>query len=85
MVAGSNQNLGMERAGEQERGFKQRPHLLDLPGSGGVPEEETYEFARKLVRRARDEGCRYEPEAAAPSPEEVRARRQARRRRESYP
>ncbi len=75
----------MERSREQERGFKQRPHLFDLLGSGGLPEEEAHEFARKLVRRAREEGGRHEPEAAAPSPEEVRAKREARRRRESSP
>lgn len=72
----------MERYRGQERGFEQRPHLLDLLGSGGLPEEEAEEFARKLVRRAREEGGRHKPEAAAPSPKEVRARREARRRRE---
>lgn len=73
----------MERARDQERGFKHRPHLLDLTGSGGMPEEEAREVASRLVRRAREEGGRHEPEAQAPSPEEVRARRQARRGRES--
>lgn len=73
----------MERAGEQERGFKHRPHILDLIGAGGMSEEEARELAHRLVRRAREEGGSHEPEVAAPSPEEVRARREARRRREA--
>lgn len=73
----------MERAGEQEHGFKHRPHLLDLIGARGMPEEEARKLAYRLVKRAREEGGGHAAEAAAPSPEEVRARREARRRRES--
>lgn len=73
----------MERAREQERGFSHRPHFLDLIGAGGMPEVEARELAYRLVKRAREEGGGRAPEAAAPSPEEVRARREARRRRES--
>jgi hypothetical protein len=73
----------MERARKQERGFSHRPHFLDLIGAGGMPEEAARELAYRLVKRAREEGSRHAPEAAAPSPEEVQARREARRRRES--
>lgn len=58
--------------------------LRDAIGSGGLPEEEARELAARLVRRARKEGdVHREPEAPAPSSEEVRARREARRRREA--
>lgn len=73
----------MERAKKEERGFARKPHLLDLIGTGGMPEEEADELAYRLVRRARGEIGAQPPEAEAPSPEEVRRRREARRRRES--
>ncbi len=73
----------MERAGEQERGFKPRPYILDLIGSGGLPEEEAEEEARKIVRKVRAESGERITEGPAPTPEEVKARREARRRRES--
>ena len=61
--------------GEQKCGFSQRPHFLDLVGAGGLAEEEARELAYRLVKRAE--------EAAAPSPEDVRARRETSRPRQS--
>lgn len=72
----------MERAREQERGFKRQPRILDLIGSGGMPEEEAEELAREIVRKVRAESGERITEGPAPSPEEVKARREARRRRE---
>lgn len=72
----------MERAGKRERGFEPRPYILDLLGSGGLPEEAADELARRIVRKVRAERGERITEGPAPSPEEVRARREARRRRE---
>lgn len=73
----------MERAKKEERGFARRPHILDLIGTGGMSEEEADEFACKVVREVRAQGAERVLEAPAPSPEEVRAGREARRRREA--
>lgn len=67
----------------RERGYVPGEALRDVIGSGGLPEEEARELATRLVRRARREGDVREPEAPAPSPEEVRARREALSRREA--
>ncbi len=45
----------MERVGEQLHGLGQRPKVLDVLGSGGMPEQEAREPARLLLRRARKE------------------------------
>lgn len=67
-----------------ERGHVPGEVLRHAVGSRGLPEEEARELAARLVRRARKEvGVHREPDAPAPSPEEVRARREARRRREA--
>ncbi len=71
----------MEKAGERESGFGHRPRVFDLLGGGGMPEEEARGLAHRLVQRARGEGGTHEPEAAAPSPHEVRRRRESRRKR----
>lgn len=48
-----------------------------------MSEREARDLAYRLVRRAREEGGKHAPEASAPSSEEVREQRKARRRRES--
>lgn len=73
-------NRTLER---REQGYVPGEALSDVIGSGGLPEEEARELATRLVRRARKEGGVREPEVPAPSPEEVRARREARHRREA--
>lgn len=47
-----------------------------------MPEEEAEELAREIVRKVRAESGERITEGPAPSPEEVKARREARRRRE---
>lgn len=66
----------------REHGFSRRPKVLDLVGAGGMSEGEARDLAYRLVRRAREEGGKHAPEASAPSSEEVREQRKARRRRE---
>lgn len=73
----------MEKAREQERGPGHRPEILHLLGSGGMTEDEARELARGLVRRARREGGSHETEGTAPSPQEVRRRRETRRQRQA--
>lgn len=73
----------MEKSTEHKRGPGHRPEVLDLLGSGGMTEDDARELARRLVRRAREEGGSHDPEAAAPSPQEVRRRREARRDRQA--
>lgn len=57
--------------------------LMDLLGSGGMEEEEAVKVALAAVHRARAGTPPPEPEAPAPGAEEVRERREERRRRES--
>jgi hypothetical protein len=59
----------------QERGVSRRPKILDYIGAGGMDEEQARHHAYEVVRRAREEGSRM-PEGPAPSPDEVRERRE---------
>ncbi len=69
-----------ERAAEEHRSEEEliedavRRYLM-AAGSGGLPEEEAEELALALVRRARAEAPERGEELPAPSPEEVKARR----------
>jgi hypothetical protein len=71
------ERLVSDREVSEERRAAARKRLFEVAGSGGLDDEEAQALAEEAVRRARAETER-RAEAAAPSPEEVRARREAR-------
>lgn len=69
--------VSSDREVSEERRAAARIRLFEVAGSGGLDDKEAQALAEEAVRRARAETER-RAEAAAPSPEEVRARREAR-------
>lgn len=66
----------------EDKGFRKRPRILDYLGAGGNSESDARDYAGRLVREARSSGGRL-IEGQAPSPDEVRERRDSRRLRET--
>lgn len=62
----------------RERGVSKRPKILDYIGAGGVEESEAREYARDVVRHAREGTDGRAVEGPAPDPDAVRERREAR-------
>ncbi len=62
----------------QEKGVSRRPKILDYIGAVGKEESEAREYARQMVRHAREAAGR-QVEEPAPDPDTVRERREAHR------
>lgn len=62
----------------QKKGVSRRPRILDYIGAGGKEESEAREYARQMVRHARETAGR-QVEGPAPEPDAVRERREAHR------
>lgn len=75
----------MAESRPRERGVSKRPKILDYIGAGGMEESEAREFARHMVRHARDETDGRSVEGPAPEPDAVRERREARQHSQEAP